>query len=288
MIGLHATAMAEGIPARFVASVHSAFGSACNLVLEDSAGGSGTLVPIVAGHLPMPPGAIRVGLPPGWRFDRHLAVGQPAALRAGTLRLGADVAVTLHGAVPWRSGLPDLCLSGATIARDSAWRTAWAMVQRAPRHEASDAVERLLAALAAALTARDPGRAAQCAARLVGLGPGLTPSGDDVLVGVLTVLHGMAAEARLTPLRESLIRAVRAEAVRTTDIGRNYLLHASAGRFGEALADLASVLAAGRDPSMATEAVLAEGAHSGADGALGMLAALAALHSDPARLGFPE
>ena len=42
---------------------------------------------------------------------------------------------------------------------------------------------------------RDRDRVADCVASLIGRGPGLTPSGDDALVGLLASLHRLAAAA---------------------------------------------------------------------------------------------
>ena len=84
---------------------------------------------------------------------------------------------------------------------------------------------RELAELRKAVENRDTAELRRCCAAMVGLGQGLTPTGDDMLLGVLSALHmyrpepvGLLAEA-LEPLLS-----------RTNDISRSYLWQAIEGR----------------------------------------------------------
>ena len=118
-------------------------------------------------------------------------------------------------------------------------------------------------ALERALASRDGGAVVAAAPALIGLGEGLTPAGDDCLVGVLAVLHRLAPgwlseDSRIT---EALAAAAR---TRTTDIARDFLLEALAGRFAEsvlAVVTAGSVLSA----KLAAERLARVGATSGAD-----------------------
>ncbi len=65
---------------------------------------------------------------------------------------------------------------------------------------------------------------------LLGLGPGLTPSGDDFICGWLWAWH-ITADTRLA----ALCSAIKEQAGGTTDISRNFLYHACHGRFVECL-----------------------------------------------------
>jgi hypothetical protein len=72
---------------------------------------------------------------------------------------------------------------------------------------------------------------------LIGLGPGLTPSGDDFLGGVLVALHSLGASSVARSLAaEVLVRASQ----RTSEISR---AHLGAAADGEGLAPLHAVLA---------------------------------------------
>ena len=132
---------------------------------------------------------------------------------------------------------------------------------------------RLLGALS---RGEDP---APAAAGLIGLGPGLTPAGDDLLTGLLIgawSLHLSPAEAAQ---RERLARLLEeaAAAHGTTDVSATYLYHASQGRATGRLRDVLLALARPGDGVRLAEAIpraLAMGRTSGADGLLGLLSAL--------------
>ncbi len=98
---LRALTVAETVPARFLARVHSVFRRVSNLELE-----SGVLISVMDAALPAQPGAVRVVVPPGLDFSVLLAPGQPAACRAGVLRVGAALHIDLRGGEPWRAHLP--------------------------------------------------------------------------------------------------------------------------------------------------------------------------------------
>lgn len=67
---------------------------------------------------------------------------------------------------------------------------------------------------------------------LIGLGPGLTPSGDDFLVGALALLDAIGERDAHTALARSIIDAVPGS---TAPLSACFLRAAAAGHFGEAL-----------------------------------------------------
>ncbi|MDP7080019.1 MAG: DUF2877 domain-containing protein [Candidatus Undinarchaeales archaeon] len=97
------------------------------------------------------------------------------------------------------------------------------------------------------------------ARQLVGLGPGLTPSGDDVLVGMLAVLS-LAGE---TWVGEAVAPAVRD----TPDFSQAVLLEACRGGFAADVDALARALLAGNADAVdaASRELLDHGATSGSD-----------------------
>jgi hypothetical protein len=103
--------------------------------------------------------------------------------------------------------------------------------------------------------------------QLAGLGPGLTPSGDDVLAGILLVA---SLTGRFSP---SQLRAA-ADTDRTHDISRSFLRWAANGHSIEPVHDLLFAVAAGRPTHQAEQAVAAIGATSGHDLLLGLRLAL--------------
>ncbi len=106
---------------------------------------------------------------------------------------------------------------------------------------------------------------------LVGLGMGLTPSGDDVLVGLLAGMSSLGNENALKMITTALSGQVKG---RTTDVGAAYLENAMEGRFSERLTDYVNAVVEGGNILRATERLLAFGASSGQDCAVGVLSAL--------------
>ena len=131
------------------------------------------------------------------------------------------------------------------------------------------------AALAAGIAEHDGARLIAGACALLGLGEGLTPAGDDCLVGALAVLHALDAGA-LTRGPDPAAAIAAAAAARTTAIGREFVLHALAGRFSE---PVLAVLRArsSLESARAAERLRGLGATSGADTLAGMRLAWDAL-----------
>ena len=132
-------------------------------------------------------------------------------------------------------------------------------------------------ALAASCAAGDLAGAVEAAERIVGLGPGLTPSGDDILCGLLAALrlvggavrHGDAAVG----LADWLGAAVTADAgTRTTALAATLLHCAAAGQAGAEVTAVLRCVAGHEPPQAAVRRLLAVGHTSGADLAHGVLA----------------
>lgn len=81
---------------------------------------------------------------------------------------------------------------------------------------------------------------ASAVATLVGLGPGLTPSGDDVLGGMLLGLHALARR----PAADALAGAIGAVADTTNRISRAHLAAAARGTGAEPLMELTAAMLA--------------------------------------------
>ncbi len=189
---------------------------------------------------------------------------------------GEEAIVNVSSARPWSPlllPLPDL---PSTEALDRAWRAAAAQAPaggfgpllRSLDKEDGDlfrtAARPALGALLAA-TQRDDRSAAEAAASsLVGLGAGLTPSGDDVLVGFTAALT--AARNRLA---RPIGRAAANGGARTTLVARTYLYHAARGEYAERVHQLIDAVASGDASRIARG--MSWGATSGADLVLGIL-----------------
>lgn len=137
-----------------------------------------------------------------------------------------------------------------------------------------------LAALETALATGDSPAAAAVAARIGGLGPGLTPSGDDLLAGALAMHAWAEAAGHLAeggPLRLAIWSAA---AARTTRLGSQLIRAAAAGEVATPLARILSSLfrrVGTFPPDLAP--LLAVGETSGADLLAGVRLAGRALRS---------
>ncbi len=127
----------------------------------------------------------------------------------------------------------------------------------------------LLRGLVAAVAVSDWDAAHAAARSLSGLGPGLTPSGDDALAGLALGLRS-AAGLLPAPLADALGRAVVG---RTTDLAGARLRHAVDGRPDEATHAvlLALLTDAGPPMQIAVGSLLDYGHTSGADTLVGLL-----------------
>ena len=112
------------------------------------------------------------------------------------------------------------------------------------------------------------GRIAQ---EMIGLGVGLTPSGDDFVTGLLLgFLTGTFPfdEEELEDFREM----VKRQAMYTNDISRQYLLCACEGKFGENYHQLLRLCKTGQSISKCLEQIIQTGHTSGLDALNGLAA----------------
>jgi len=279
----------------FTGVVHSVFPHACNIRIDRDG-----LLTLVTQDKPNLPQGIRLATPSGFSFRQHVQMGQPVACRAGILRVGgSELTVDLRTARRWHLDLGRLGLDLHRPDHAQAWTVAWleweALRPQGGMSVLSDVqslntsvfINRLhltastiVPAILDATRAFDVGVAASSVGSLIGLGPGLTPSGDDFVVGYLAGLRSTAGDESsrwtfLMAIGDSLSEA----ASRAGTISRAYLLAATSGHFSEPLSILAQQLSAATDMNSvraATRGALQIGHTSGADGVLGFLLGAAA------------
>ena len=234
--------------------VHSVFERAVNVLWRDgrllTLHGPGPLAAPFAVALERLPtrGSVAPGMPIGsgnfdWRDAERVALEMPD----GPLGFAAD-------ALPERAGAQSL---------------------RSP------AGARTRQALARGIAAGDARAFADAACALIGFGEGLTPAGDDCVLGALAAVHRLA-HGWLAADAGELDRLAEAARTRTTDLARDFLLEAIDGRFAEPVLALLTALsddlaedAAGR--------LLSVGATSGADTLCGIRLGCRALEARMAR-----
>ncbi|MBI5673629.1 MAG: DUF2877 domain-containing protein [Nitrospirae bacterium] len=127
---------------------------------------------------------------------------------------------------------------------------------------------------------------------LIGLGYGLTPSGDDFLVGYLA---GLWCTVGVNLSRMQFLMALGSElsqvSQNTNEISCTYLRSASKGHVSESIAKLAQRLNQANNMNSiraATQAALQVGHTSGSDGVLGLLLGCLAWQGLPPHLIFSD
>jgi hypothetical protein len=235
------------------------------------------------------PNGILADLGPDWRAI-GLRPGMVVVANDAQIRVpDAGLEIQLAGASRWSPRLP-----ASVEADDGAaarWRRRTAATRSIARACASaggfgsllredvahgpdgyvDAARPMLSGLITALDIGDRRPAAEAATRLIGLGQGLTPSGDDVLVGIEAALHALAR-----PTAGFLVLATSGVEGRTTALAATLLHHAAGGEFAERLHVLLAALLGSDDEAIpaAIDRAVAWGATSGTDCLLGVLIGL--------------
>jgi len=106
---------------------------------------------------------------------------------------------------------------------------------------------------------------------LIGRGPGLTPSGDDFIAGVLFSLHFLRNKQLLEMFSGKVSRVLN----KTTRLSQHFLKYALAGKWGKTEQDLMIALMAGTgNLNRAINNLLAVGSSSGADELQGIMAGI--------------
>ncbi|MEW6287039.1 MAG: DUF2877 domain-containing protein [Chloroflexota bacterium] len=290
-MNLAALTIGEAVPAEFDAVVHSVFRSAVNLRWD---AGDGLLTLVTSDETDLPQG-IRVDTPPDFSFET-LHPADPASCRDGFLHL-ASLKIDLRPASRWTCNLPALRTDLTDPKTTAAWRTVWqALNARQIQTQADLVAEEVLNAardsnlrrssvssIAASslhsltLAARrlDAAALPPPLIALIGLGAGLTPSGDDLLAGFLAGLWCTALERKeRLEFLSKLGQAVIALSSRTNDISRTYLLHAAHGKVSRRLLELAQVISRGENDERllaAADIAMQAGHTSGMDTVTGLL-----------------
>lgn len=246
----------------FSGRIHSTFERTANFVT--GTGGLGTLT---RRGVPDLPAGIRVDVTAPFSFARTLRAGQTIACRAGIVRVaGTDFSVDLRTA-----RVSDTRIKPAAPPAAAAVWTAWNGLLKAADLQPLTGGDAPVVGAAEVRALLSPDDAGPVLGRLVGRGPGLTPAGDDVIVGYL------AGRLSVRPAPFDLL----IEPYATNDISRAALDEAMRGYFGAPLLDLLRAVRAGETKAIgkALRDVVAVGATSGAAGAFGLLIGLFACRS---------
>lgn len=294
MMHLEAICMGYAVPRRgFEAEVHSAFTSAANLQLVRGS----RLLTLVAGEEPDLPQGIRLNTPQGFSFE-ELRPGERVTCRDGILRCEqTPLTIDLRPARRWKCNLLVLAADMNNPSTSAAWQSVKQVLNerrahagtRLPAWQVAEArrMSESVPDLVASTRQYDLAATARAVATLIGLGSGLTPAGDDFLVGFLAGLWCVAGErAERIRFLSGLGKAVTLLSGRTNDISRTYLVHAARGQVSSRLATLAEAICWGERSDhllKAAEAAIKVGHSSGMEAVTGLLLGISAWNGGLAR-----
>ena len=292
---LHAITFGYAVPlGNFDASIHSVFHSAMNLRPSTGDG----LLTLVISSKPNLPQGIRLDSPEGFSFEKF-QIGEPAFCRDGILHIeNSHLTVQLSGAWLWKCDLPALKFDIRNPAVSAAWRFVWDALNERQRQIGSEIIANDFlhpGNSAQASVSRKAGEAMHdlmdatrryvladnsAVRKLIGLGAGLTPTGDDLLVGYLaglwcTVRNGTERIQFISSLGKSVVDL----SPRTNDISWTYLYHAVQGQVSSQLANLAEAICIGGNLNNlfdVAENAMQVGHTSGMETVTGLLIGLAA------------
>lgn len=277
---------------RLAGDVHSIFRQCCNIVFDND-----RLLTLHASHLGLIPFGIAVDVPLSFDFriggltpcmDAHLTPtgidvgsGQLTAFYGGAPSVSPRLAVEGLGAVPYApperlSRARDILLAEggadgfAALLREACWERPWGAGEDVVSRRASEALRMVLDGT----IREDRARTTRGVHRLSGLGPGLTPSGDDALVGVLAVATVLGCSRPL-----AAVVADHARKRQTTRVAAAFLKAAARGCFAGTVSGFVRALCGSSEENLikAAAVLAATGHSSGVDTGLGVLAAWSVL-----------
>jgi hypothetical protein len=293
---LRALSIGEAVPREnFDAVIHSVFDSAVNLRLADE---DRLITLLISEGYELPQG-IRI-----WTKSISLQTLTPsttlraspglrAASRGGILRFdSSSITVDLRSAPVWKCRVPELTLDIQAPVAQQAWSIVWGLLNKEQKNKTTDIladhlfrpytgsslsqrINKPVTNLVTSTDGFDPQGALRAAGQMIGLGPGITPSGDDILIGFLVGLWSMAGwNKRQLAFIRSFGTGLVQLAKGTSEISRTYLYHAAQGQFSSSLSHLVEAIATGKDVEEATQTAMRVGHSSGMDSVTGLLTGL--------------
>ncbi len=233
------------------------FDRACNLINEQK-----DVLSIVAPKIGN--GPFNLVLETDSLFVEHLSIESIVSASANQLVLG-DLTIHTAGAQLWDAS-PDWELLNSR--RDEIAQRMLALTF--PDHQFSNP---LTASLSSALLEADVSAAKTIASKLAGLGQGLTPSGDDFMMGALHAAWILHPPKVATDLAQGVAESA---APLTTSLSAAWIRSAGRGEAGELWYQFFNALVAGDEIRIkeSVEKILAVGETSGADALAGFTGAL--------------
>lgn len=286
---IHALSIGEAVPRdNFEAVIQSAFDAAVNLRLSNA---DRLITMLISDHYELPQG-IRIESK-DIRLQ-SLTVGLLAACRAGVLRFESSLlTIDLRGAPVWKCPVSELNANMQSSSAERSWTAVWQILNQRQRLNKTEIIaDNLFQLNAGSLLSQKISRpvlqlissteqfdlqaSIHAAEKMIGLGPGVTPAGDDFLIGFLAGLWSTSGkDQRQLSFTHAFGNRLMEIAGQTNLISRTYLYHAVQGQFSSSLSNLAEAIALGSENIPAiSEAAMRVGHSSGMDSVTGLLIGL--------------
>jgi hypothetical protein len=218
------------------------------------------------------------------RFDDiDLAINTPVYTANQKLYIGNQLIISVEKAELWDSILPEYPTNPEILYKNISKMKEYINLHgkgggikntHKPQSpfdvEMAKIIEERILSLQTALLKREMPDAMTSAIKLIGLGPGLTPSGDDFLVGLFTILN--IPNSPLFRYRTLADQVVQEAKKLTNDISYMGLMKASQGQTRESIIHLVNSIFTGKDEelTLSLNKVLTIGSTSGTDITLGI------------------
>lgn len=267
-----APSLDANLPLRFEGEVHSVFSKAFNIRTEED-----ELISIVAAEKLNGPNRILIELPQNEDFvtleikKGTKVIGNEQEVRVDRERLF----VSLERAERWS---PEVKKEGSTPTsriKDNLSSLKRSLLIERKGDRISLALRARIHKLIKSLEERNLSKVSENIKRLIGFGEGLTPSGDDFLVGFIASLYFLN-NPELEFLLQKIKEIINSEKDRTTFLSGKFLEYACQGRFPETVLNLIEAIFSGdrEEVEEAAKRCLEFGASSGRDTILGVLCGL--------------
>lgn len=234
--------------------VHSCFEHALNLANE-----TGELLTLLKSEMPDFPSAIRVGVPHDWDWRKAARAGEPVWSEHGLFR-ASNWSADISGAPRWtpesarahRVESPEkLCATSAPLTD--------LLKQYCNEHGVCSAVQLFPGSggrIARLYIEASRDHLEQELRALIGLGSGLTPDGDDFILGHVAALWPWQHIGSVAAHIEHIQSIGSLNLNRTTDISRHFLSLAFQGHYSQPVDSLTTALLKGVFPEVINNAAL--------------------------------
>ena len=275
----------------FSGKVHSVFRSTVNLMIND-----GDLITLDASNEKQKlPNTISFNAPKDFDFSHHIKHGANICCRGGILRLSkSDLTFDLR-LVQNSSEKKHHPKTSVDIKIDESWKIAWSfliknggstglvlainMIETDKPFDAAlvSRAQNCIPPLLTALQTNNIEEIINLASCLVGAGPGLTPSGDDFLIGFLIGAQQVFQNKEKIKCINFLGNYLSNQAGNSVDISCAYMKHAASGYAAKPLKELTKLIITKGEKIKIINTigvVLSFGSSSGADLVFGLLCGL--------------